>query len=462
MRGLGSASSLTLLGQASRLLSSLLALVTLSRLLDPGEFGVAAVAVAIVGIADLLRDAGITTACVSVQSLSLSQRTNLFWFSILLAAGCALVVSMSSVLIAKLLEMPELRLLIPILSLSLLLNAAQSQYIVQLARAMKFGALAATEAVAQAIGLSCGVLAAYFGASYWSVVVMQLVVVATMLLCRAIQCRWVPGSVDRDVSVLHLVRDGVNLLVGQLAGYCFQQSPLILAGWANGRAGAGEYSRAFQISHLPINQIFGSLTNTVVSWLRLQSDPEALARARISLRSAVYIGGFILYSNMALFAAPIASYALGPGWDSVSMTVRVLAIGLLFQTFTFVNFWEWLNFSKAQALRRYMVSTRVAGLLAVSFSFFLHGFDGVLIAYGVSVALFWPLSLVVGGRIDGRSRGFDWVLGLFLSSSLAIALSFEGRQLFSGVGGYLLLESWLISVSVLGGVMSWRAVKKAS
>ncbi|NEH54033.1 oligosaccharide flippase family protein, partial [Rhizobium leguminosarum] len=72
---------LTMGGQACKILLQFGGIVVLARLLSPGDYGLLAMVTAIVGIGEVLRDFGLSSAAVQARSVSPQQRSNLFWIN---------------------------------------------------------------------------------------------------------------------------------------------------------------------------------------------------------------------------------------------------------------------------------------------------------------------------------------------------------------------------------------------
>ena len=55
--------------------------VVLARLLSPHDYGLMAMVVVIVGVGEIFRDFGLSSAAVQAKELSVAQRDNLFWIN---------------------------------------------------------------------------------------------------------------------------------------------------------------------------------------------------------------------------------------------------------------------------------------------------------------------------------------------------------------------------------------------
>ena len=69
----------TVAWQAVRVGSQVIGLVALARLLSPSDFGLVAMTTAVVGIGEIIRDAGLSIAAIQAKHLSKGQKNNLFW-----------------------------------------------------------------------------------------------------------------------------------------------------------------------------------------------------------------------------------------------------------------------------------------------------------------------------------------------------------------------------------------------
>src|SRR5690606_19013354 len=134
--------------------------------------------------------------------------------------------------------------LLPVLSASLVLYGLQAQYQVHLARRMRFGALATSETLAQVMGLSAGLLAAWNGAGVWSLVYQSLATGGTLLLWRAVATRWLPSWPARGVDLSRFLHFGVNLLAAQILTFVASRIHAFAVGVRLGPNLLGVYDRA--------------------------------------------------------------------------------------------------------------------------------------------------------------------------------------------------------------------------
>ena len=81
--------AVTLGAQGGRFALQIGSLVVLARLLTPEAFGLVAMATSVLGVAELVRDFGLSSAAVQAKHLSDDERTNLFWVNVAIGTACA-------------------------------------------------------------------------------------------------------------------------------------------------------------------------------------------------------------------------------------------------------------------------------------------------------------------------------------------------------------------------------------
>ena len=87
-------------GFGGKTLIQLASTVVLARLLSPADFGLVAMVTAIVGVADLVRDFGLTGAIIQAKKLSDRMWMSVMWLSVALGIGLMLIIAASAPLIA--------------------------------------------------------------------------------------------------------------------------------------------------------------------------------------------------------------------------------------------------------------------------------------------------------------------------------------------------------------------------
>ncbi|PYX98859.1 MAG: lipopolysaccharide biosynthesis protein, partial [Acidobacteria bacterium] len=145
-------------------------LMILARLLDPKDFGLVGMVTAVVGVLNLFRDFGLSTASVQRVHISEEQVSTLFWINMLVGALLASVAAGMAPFISHFYREPALMWVTVILSASFLFNAAGVQHQALLQRDMRFTTLSIVDILSISVSSTIGILMALKGFAYWSLV----------------------------------------------------------------------------------------------------------------------------------------------------------------------------------------------------------------------------------------------------------------------------------------------------
>jgi PST family polysaccharide transporter len=377
------------IGQVLRFLLQLAGLAALARLLTPRDFGLVAMVTAIVGVAEVLRDFGLSSAAVQARRLSAQQQSNLFWLNgaigVVLAGGLVL----AGPLVERFYGAPGVATVVALLAPSIVLSALSTQFRARLNREMRFTALAVTDVVAQAGALIVAVSIAFARGDYLALVGQQLTLALVGLCSLVIWTRWRPGLPRRGADMSRLVRFGGNVAATQLLGYLSRNVDTLVIGRVIGDVAVGVYSRAFQLLMLPLSQINAPATTVAMPVLsRSQDDPADFRR--LVVRSQGILLTVVLAAISLLFtAAPlVVEVFLGPQWEDVVPILRVLCLGGAFQAAGYVSYWCFVGLGLTGSHLRFTLVSRPLIIAAVV----LGGAGGVLGvagAYGAGVLLVW-------------------------------------------------------------------------
>lgn len=385
--------AVTLGGQAARTVLQMASIVVLARLLSPRDYGLLALVLVVVGVGEILRDFGLSTAAIQARSLSREQRDALFWLN----AGLGVILSLIAVgiapLYATIFDRPPLEHMVQVLALVFTINGVAAQFRADLNRRMRFGQIAASDVAGQAVGLTVGVVCAVLGAGYWSLVAQQLgqVFVASVVLASC--ARWRPHRPQRGAPVGALVRIGSHLAATRIIYYLMNNLDTLTIGVRFSSVSLGVYSRAFQLMNQPLSQMLTPATTVALPVLaRLQDD---LARAGEYLKRAQLAIGYTIVPCLAIAAGGSSQFVpllLGPKWNQVVPIFALLATAGCLSTLAYVGRWVYLSRGMAADLMRYTIVSFVLQLICIVVGS-QWGVIGVAWGYMIAAAVEWPLSL---------------------------------------------------------------------
>lgn len=313
--------------QVARFILNLLSVMVMARLLTPVEYGLVAMVAPITGFVGLFKDLGLSTATIQKDQITHEQVSTLFWINVVVSFGLALVCVVISPAVGRFYHDARTTGITLALAGSFVLSGLTAQHNALLRRQMKFGILAGIDLVTALVALLIGILTAWLGWSYWSLVAMTLG--ASLANCTAvwIASPWRPGSVSRGSGVREMVRFGGCLTVSQMSNYISGNMDKLLIGRTLGPGPLGIYNRAFQLLLMPMDQVYRPLSSVFLTALsRVAGEPERYRRAVRQIGNVLVMAITPLAAISIALAPEIVAVFLGAAWMQAVPIFRALAI----------------------------------------------------------------------------------------------------------------------------------------
>lgn len=385
--------AVTLAAQGGKVLVQVVSVVVLARLLSPHDYGLIAMVLAIIGVGELFRDFGLSSAAIQATTVTRGQRDNLFWVNAGIGAALAVLVFFGAGLIAAAFGQSELVPISHALALTFLINGLGTQYRADLVRRLKFSSVAVADILAPAVALLIAIGGALLGWGYWALVAQQLSQAAVLLAVLVVAARWLPGLPKRRESIRGFVRFGWNMLASQLVSYVSNNIDNVLVGIRFGTVSLGLYSRAFQLLMTPLNQVRIPLTTVALPvFSRLKDERDRFAEWLIRGQLAL---GYTIVAGLALVAGaaePLTAILLGEQWLEAAPILRLFAVAGIFQILAFVGYWVYVSRALTGVLLRYSLVSAAIKIVCIGIGSF-GGVLGIAIAYAIAPAISWPISL---------------------------------------------------------------------
>ncbi|ALE05153.1 hypothetical protein AL755_06115 [Arthrobacter sp. ERGS1:01] len=413
----------TIGGQGVKVLIQLASVIVLARILSPADYGLLAMVAAIMGVADLFRDFGLSSAAVQAKTLSTHQRDNLFWLNTALGLVLTIIIFLAAPLVADIYHQPALIPITHALSLSFLINGISTQYRADLNRHLKFSRLALVDIIAAAVALGAAITAATLGAGYWSLVVQQLVLAGVMMTLVMVAAKWLPRR-PRNVSMNGMIRFGWHLVAIQMVTYVSYNTDAFVIGVRFGAGPLGLYNRAFQLLTMPLTQARSAASVVALPVLaKLQEEKDRFVEFVLHGQLALGYTLVTVMGGVAGVALPITALFLGGKWLALEPVMVLLAIAGAFQTLAFVGYWVYVSLGLTRPLLHYSMVESVVTIICIVVGS-QGGIVGVAAGIAVAQALNWPASLWWLSRCSGLPmRRLYGSAGRIMAVSIAVGLA---------------------------------------
>ena len=408
-------------------------LMILARLLDPKDFGLVGMVTAIIGLLNLFRDFGLSTATVQLVDVSDEQVSTLFWINILVGTCLFALSILMAPFLASFYHEPRLTWVTVALAFGFVFNSAGVQHSARLQREMRFTILSIIDIFSQVISTAVGIVMALKGFGYWALVVMTLLAPLVGSICVWIAAGWVPKKPGSAVGIGPMLRFGGTVTLNGLVVYVAYNLEKVLLGKFWGAETVGIYGRAYQLSNIPTDNLNSSVGGVAFSALsRLQHEPDRFRNCFLKIYSLILALTLPITIVCALFAPDAIAVLLGPKWRDAAPILRLLSPTIL--AFAMINPFSWLLFSLGMVARSLKIALVIAPLVIAGYLIGLpYGPKGVATGYSVAMAL-WVIPNIFWCIRDTTITFQDVISTLIrplVSGITAAAVAF-GAQMFYG------------------------------
>ena len=309
-------------------LLSLGIVMILSRLLTPADFGLLAIALAFVALANIASQRCIGPALVQRHALGEGHVSTGLTLSlglgILLAAALFILAPAAARVLGEPQLAPVLRALAPVPILGAL--AVASEHLLR--RHLRFGPLMAATVASHAIGSGLVAVAlALLGYGVWALVWGVLARYATFALI-VLACR--PPPLRLRIArgeAAELLRTGAGFSAISLLNTVSWHGAHLGIAWTLGAAALGLYSRAERLARVPatLSPVLNDVLFSAMS--RRQHHAERLEAVLLNGAEMLLLAALPAGLAIAVAAPEIVAVVLGGQWEAAVPAVRILALG---------------------------------------------------------------------------------------------------------------------------------------
>jgi len=438
--------------------------IVLSRLLNPEDLGLVTVVTALTGFAPLLIDLGTRDAAVQKQQITEGEVSALFWLTVGMGTGFAILLAGCSSLIATVYADSRLQAIALCSSTAFVFSSLSCQHLALMRRTMMFQKIAVTEVGSNVVGSAVAVAMALMHFGYWALVAKPIVVALFTAVACFSWCRWVPGIPKVTPGVKEMLKFGVNLTGFTFTDYIGRAMDRIILAKRTTATEVGLYQNALFVYDNALSLLSISLHSVAVASLsKLRDDLEKLRRSYATALSAVAFFAMPIFAIMAVTGRDIVVVVLGDKWSKTGLLVELLAIRGIPHVVERTLGWLHVAGGRADRWMRWGILSSAAHLVAL-FCGLSYGTVGVAIAYAVTMyVLFVPALAYAGQPLGIGARDVLRAVGPQLVGALAsVAMGYLLEHLFmEGLPGvvravFLTITCLIVYLVVVVGIFQVR------
>ncbi len=290
--------------------------IILARLLSPEDFGLVALVMVFVALANVFVQSGLNTALVQKKNADNIDFSTVFYASILIALFFYLVLFFMAPVIAEFYNGQEKIVpIVRVLGLTLLISSFNSVQGAYIERNMMFKKLFYRSIGAIIPAGLFGVFLAYAGLGVWALVGQQLLNAFLMCVIMWITVKWRPLWTFSFERFKQLFSFGWKLLVSSLLDTGYNNLRDLVIGKMFSPADLGFYNRGDQFPRIIIFNINSSIQSVLLPSLSTVQDDRV--RLKQLMRRSIKTSAFCVLPMMAGLAAiaePVVLLILGEKW----------------------------------------------------------------------------------------------------------------------------------------------------
>ncbi len=462
MSGTRQAIALSSAGKYVGLLIQLVSTVVIARLLTPEEIGIYSVGAAVVAVAHILRDFGISSYLIQERELTRDRIGTAFTITLLIGWGLGALVLLGAPLAAGFYEEPGLRGVLAVIAFNFFIIPFGSVSMALLRREMQFGSLfwigTASTFVQAGVGMSLAWLGFGFMSLAWSGLagVVATVVGSFIALPRGFLSR--PTLSERG----RVFAFGSRVGVANIAHEVGHVAPDLILGKILGFSAVGLFNRALGFVQLFERLVTDALRPVLLPhFSRAHREGADLGEAYVCALHYMLGIAWPFVALLALLAAPLIRILYGDQWDAAVPVAHVLClavavraagvltgsvlvahgaaqtamiVGLVTAFVKIAAILSLASFGLFAAACGFVLAEVLANLLSIRLASGRLGFDllrlGPVVVKGAGLAAFVSTFAMLGGMLLGweigaelgvvrtagllAAGGLGWLAGLYL------------------------------------------------
>ena len=428
-------------------------IAVLVRLLAPEDFGLFAMAMVIVGLAEVFSTISVDEALIRHRDPGPDDYGTAWTLRLIIASLVGLGIAGGAFPVAQFYDEPRVIPVMLVLAGLPFVRACENIWVVEYRRDLKFHKDFQLQVIARFFGIVVGLVLAFALRSYWALVLAALVRAAMLVIVSYFLH---PGRPRFTFACLdtYLGFSGWAV-VRALSQALTERGDRLAIGWSAGAGIMGTYAVAGDIARLAGSELAGPLSRALQpGYAKIQKEPERLAGAfTVSFGLAVILTTSLCFGISAT-AANFVPVVLGQQWLASIPILQVLGLAAAGRLVTSTTFTPLLvTIGRYRELAYFRAGLAILLIVVLFGVTAQHG--AIWIAW--TVASVQALGVVVGVLIVQRYLvAIGWsALGILVRCLLTGAAMYLAVYGFSTLAFVTTLPAWqqLILQVLIGGVV---------
>ena len=310
----------------------------LARLLEPADYGSAAVAVALATFAPTVGDMGMGAALVQTDRATPSVRSTAFWGSLAFGVSISALFVVLAVPVGEFLDDPRIGTMVAVGALTFAIYSLGSTSHATFMRAMNFRTIELRFMLALVVAGVLSIIAAAAGLGAWALVTQQIALITTFVAALWWRAGWRPTFEFSGETFRQLSRFAVQIAGGRWARLIELLVLSLLIGKLVSLSGLGAWTFAWSTVILPLVVIAIPIAEVLfAAFSRLRGDRDRIAALwldSVGLQAAVILP---LLVGLVVVAPDLIPLVFGEQWHVSVTIIQILSVYVIIRSLQSLN-----------------------------------------------------------------------------------------------------------------------------
>lgn len=312
--------------------------ILIARQLMPSDYGAIAIMEIFLALAQTFVDSGFGNALVRKPDRTEADYCTVFYFNIVVAVICYLLLWAGAPLLASFYDLPELTKITRAVGVVLIINSLVGVQGAHLTIAINFKAVAKISIINSIVVGLFSLFLAWKGFGVWTLVLQHILSSVLCAIMTWLQVRWKPQLIFSWKSFKEMFSFGSRLLASSLLNTLYNNIYGLVIGKKYSAADLGEFSKATTFANFPAYNISGILQS--VSYPVLSTIQNDLPRLSDYYRRLIKLTAFLVFPAMFGLAAvsdPLIRLTLTDKWEGMIFYMQILCLSYMWGPINAVN-----------------------------------------------------------------------------------------------------------------------------
>lgn len=304
--------------------------LVLARLLDPGDFGIIAMAMIVVGFLEVFAQSGVDLALIRKEDSDRDDYNAAWTLQLLISLALGVIIFASAPLAATVFDEPRLHTVIQALAVRSWIMGLENIGVVDFRRTLSFRREFQFLFTKKVLSVAVVVSAAIIIGSYWALVIGMIAAQAAQVGLSYIMHPFRPRlSFARIPNMLSFSGWLVFYRIGRFLNWKIDH---FIVGGIAGTNFMGQYHVASELATAPTHELVTPMNRGLYPvYAKLQGDLDGLVRHYLTVLSSVALICVPIGFGLAVVAEDAVRVLLGPAWRDAADLIRMFAVfGVLF------------------------------------------------------------------------------------------------------------------------------------